>query len=82
MFVWELGRQIWMCNGQYFSENEDQCSQVMKQTVKEVFENNIHHDAMKIIPKAYMSNWECSVKLTWAIFTLASVLSYFAKTEA
>ena len=51
----------YMC--QYFSKTEDQCSQAMKQTAKEAFENNIHHqDTMKTINKAYLSNRECSVQ--------------------
>ena len=35
----------------------------MKQAAKEAFENNIHHhhDTMKTIAKAYLSNRECSV---------------------
>ena len=38
---------------QYFSKTEDQCSQVMKQVVKEAFENNVHHhDTMKAIAKS------------------------------
>ena len=42
-----------MC--QYFS--------AMKQVAKEAFDNNMHHnDTMKIIPKAYLSNRECSVQ--------------------
>ena len=50
-----------MC--QYFSKTEDQRSQAMKQTAKEAFENNIHHhDTMKTIAKAYLSNRECSVQ--------------------
>ena len=51
----------YMC--QYFSKTEDQCSQTMKQTAKEAFENNMHHhDTMKTIAKAYLSNRECSVQ--------------------
>ena len=51
----------YMC--QYFSKTENQCSQAMKQTAKEAFENNIHHqDTMKTINKAYLSNRECSVQ--------------------
>ena len=50
-----------MC--QYFSKTEDQCSQVMKQAAKQAFENKMHHhDTMKTIAKAYLSNRECSVK--------------------
>ena len=34
----------------------------MKQTAKEIFEHNMHHhDTMKTISKAYLSNRECSV---------------------
>ena len=48
---------------QYFSKTEDRCSQAMKQAAKEVFENNMHHhDTMKLIAKAYLSNQECSVQ--------------------
>ena len=33
-----------------------------KKAIKEVFENNMHHhDTMKTIAKAYLSNRECSV---------------------
>ena len=50
-----------MC--QYFSKTKDQCSQAMKQAAKEAFENNMHHhDTMKTIAKAYLSNRECSVQ--------------------
>ena len=42
---------------QYFSKAEDQCSQTIKQAVKEAFENNMHpHDTMKTIAKAHLSN--------------------------
>ena len=35
----------------------------MKQAAKEAFENNMHHhDTMKTIAKAYLSNRECSVQ--------------------
>ena len=48
---------------QYFSETEDQCSQVIKPAAKEAFENNIHqHETMKTIAKAYLSNRKCSVE--------------------
>ena len=51
----------YMC--QCFSKTEDQCSQAMKQAAKEVFEDNMHHhDTMKTIAKAYLSNRECSVQ--------------------
>ena len=50
-----------MC--QYFSKTEDHYSQAMKQAAKEVFEDNMHHhDTMKAIAKAYLSNCECSVQ--------------------
>ena len=50
-----------MC--QNFSKTEDQCPQVMKQAAKEAFESNMHHhDTMKTIAKAYLSNRECSVQ--------------------
>ena len=39
------------CMCQYFSKTEDQCSQEMKQTTKEAFENNMHHHDMKTIAK-------------------------------
>ena len=49
-----------MC--QYVSQPEGQCSQTMKQTTKEPFNNNMHHhDTMKTISKAFLSNWECSM---------------------
>ena len=48
---------------QYFSKSEDHCSQAMKQAAKEVFENNMHHhDTMKAIAKAYLSNRVFSVQ--------------------
>ena len=35
----------------------------MKQAAKEAFENNMHHhDTLKTIAKAYLSNRECSVQ--------------------
>ena len=46
----------------YFSETEDQCSQTIKQASKEAFERNMnHHDTMKTIVRAYLSNCECSI---------------------
>ena len=46
----EYKAMTYMC--QYFSKTEDQCSQPMKQAVKEASENNMHHhDTMKIITK-------------------------------
>ena len=51
----------YMC--QYFSKTEDRCSQAIKQAVNDAFENNMHHhDTIKIIPKAYLSNQECSLQ--------------------
>ena len=51
----------YMC--QYFSKTEDRCSQAMKQAAKEAFENNMHHhETMKTIAKACLSNRECSVR--------------------
>ena len=51
----------YMC--QYFSKTEDQCSQAIKQTAKEAFENNMYHpDIIKTIVKAYLRNRECSVQ--------------------
>ena len=45
----------YMC--QYFSKTENQCSQTMKQAGKEAFESNMHHhDTMKTIARAYLSN--------------------------
>ena len=45
----------YMC--QYVSQPEGQCSQTMKQTTKETFNNNMHHhDTMKTISKAFLSN--------------------------
>ena len=50
-----------MC--QYFSKSGDQCSEAMKQAAKEAFENNMHHhDTMKTIAKAYLSNREYYVQ--------------------
>ena len=38
----------------------------MKEAVKEVFENNMHHyETMKTIAKAYLSNCECSRQETF-----------------
>ena len=51
----------YMC--QSFSKTEDQCSQAIKQTPKEAFENNMHHhDTMKTIARAYLSNREFCVR--------------------
>ena len=50
-----------MC--QYFSKTEDQCSQIIKQTAKEAFENNMHdHGTIRTIAKVYLSNRESSVQ--------------------
>ena len=50
-----------MC--QYFSKIADQCSQVIKQAAKEVFENNMHdHGTIRTIAKVYLSNRESSVQ--------------------
>ena len=44
---------------QYFSENEDRCSQFIKKAAKEAFGNNMHHhNTKKTIAKAYLSNRE------------------------
>ena len=46
-----------------FLKTEDRCLQAMKQVAKEAFENNMHHhDTMKTIAKAYVSNREYSVQ--------------------
>ena len=51
----------YMC--QYFSKSEEQCSQAMRQAAKEAVENNMHHhDTMKAIAKAFLSNRECFVQ--------------------
>ena len=51
----------YMC--QHFSKIERGCSQAMKQSDKETFENNMHdHDTLKSIAKAYLSSRECSVQ--------------------
>ena len=51
------------CMCQCFSKTEGQCSQAMKQVAKEAFGNNMyHHDTMKTVAKAYLSNRECSVQ--------------------
>ena len=48
---------------QYFSKTEDQSSQVIKKEDKEAFENRMHHhDSMKTIAKAYLSNLGCFVE--------------------
>ena len=53
--------ETYMC--QYFSKTENQCSHTMKQAAKKPFENNMdHHDNMKTISKAYLSNRDCSVQ--------------------
>ena len=45
---------------QYFSKTEDQHSQAMKQAAKEDFENKMHHhDTIKTIARAYLSNRDC-----------------------
>ena len=47
---------------QYFSKTEDHCLHAIKQTAKEAFDNNTYnHETMKKIPKAYLSNQDCSV---------------------
>ena len=57
----EYNAVTYMC--QYFSKTEDWCSQAMKQRAKEAFENNMHHhDTMKTITKADLSNQQCSVQ--------------------
>ena len=44
-----------MC--QYFSRTKDQCSQAMKEEVKKEQQNNMcHHETMKTMVKAYLSN--------------------------
>ena len=59
LFFNEYKIVTYMC--QYFSKTEDQYLQNMKEASKEAFENNIHHhDTMKVIAKAYLSNRECS----------------------
>ena len=51
----------YMC--QYSSKPEDQSLQAMKKAAKEVLEKNMHHhEFMKKIAKAYLSNQECSVQ--------------------
>ena len=65
----DVGLKAWQVNMkavtylcQYFSKNEDQCSQSMKEADKEAFENNMHHhDTMKTIFRAYLSSRDCSV---------------------
>ena len=50
-----------MCS--YLSKQEDECSQAMKQAVKEVFENNLdNYQQMKRVAHAYSSKRECSVQ--------------------
>ena len=56
------GNKVVTYKHQYFSKTEDQSSQAMKQATKEAFENNMHHhDIMKIITKAYLSNCDGSI---------------------
>ena len=44
---------------QYSSKTEDQ----LKHAAKEAFQNNMHHhDTIKTIAKAYLTNLECSVQ--------------------
>ena len=51
----------YMC--QYFSKAEDQCSQTMQQAAKKAFEiNTHHHDTIKTIAKACLSNREFSTQ--------------------
>ena len=46
----------------YFSKNENQCSQAMKEADKEGFANNLHHyETMKTIWQAYLSKRECII---------------------
>ena len=49
---------------QYFSKTEDRCSQAMKHVGKEALRTTCinHHDTIKTIAKAYLSNRECSVQ--------------------
>ena len=50
-----------MCS--YLSKQEEECSQAMKQAVKEVFENNLdNYQQMKRVAHAYSSKRECSVQ--------------------
>ena len=49
--------------GQYFSKTEDRYLQAIKSAAKEAFENNMHHhETMKRIVKAYLTNRVCSVQ--------------------
>ena len=65
MLAWRPEYKAVTCICQYFSKTEDEYSQLMKQIAKEAFENNIHHhNFMKTIAKAYLSNRECSVQET------------------
>ena len=51
----EYNAVTYMC--QYFSKTEYRGSQAMKQAAKEAFEKNMHHhDTIKTIAKAYLSN--------------------------
>ena len=48
---------------QYFAKTKDHCSPAIKRAAKQVFLNNMHHhDTMKTINKAYLTNRECSVR--------------------
>ena len=70
--AWQANRDIkpvfneyntvkYMC--QYFSKIGNQCSQAIKQAVKDAFDNNMHHhDTIKAIAKANLSNRKCSVQ--------------------
>ena len=47
----------YMCS--YFSKSEGQCSQSLKETVKESFANNMHHyETMITMLQAYLSIYE------------------------
>ena len=74
-----MGRQLvfheykavtYMC--QCFSKTEHQCSQAMKQAAKATFENNMYHDTMKTIVKAYLSS---------RVLCSGSSLLYFVRIE-
>ena len=51
----------YMCS--YLCKVEDECSQTMKQAVKETFENNLDsYQKMKTVAHAYATKRECSVQ--------------------
>ena len=47
----------------FFSKNENQCLQTMRDVAKEEFENNLHHyETIKTISRACSSKCKCSLQ--------------------